>query len=151
MAYPNYLIYRRGGDGKVAECVCLIAHVVLRLPPFDMSFSDFYASDLTDLTSSSDQEESSLTNLKTQKQKPKKTKPDQRPAYTVSNTLRPPRSTNYSVRSLYGNLSFLFLFFFSLLFFSEQIIDGTINLDPDYQRGITSVFSVNHQHDDMPS
>jgi hypothetical protein len=115
-----------------------------------MSFSDFYASDLTDITSSSDQEEPSVTNVK--KHIPKKTKPDQRPAYTVSNTLRPPRSTNYSVRSLYGKfLSFSFPSF-PLLFFPEQIIDGTINLDPDYQRGITtfSVFSATHRHDDIP-
>jgi hypothetical protein len=78
----------------------------------DMSFSDFYGSDLSDITSSSDDEE--FTVKKSSAKKPKR---DQ-PPYTVVNPLRPPRSTSYSVRALY-----------------EQIVDGSIDLDPAYQRG----------------
>ncbi|KAH9979380.1 hypothetical protein BGW80DRAFT_595558 [Lactifluus volemus] len=83
-----------------------------------MSFSDFYASDLTDITSSSEEEEQPYL-PKVKKLSVKKPKIDHWSAYNVTNPLRPPRSTNYSVRSLY-----------------EQIIDGTIDLDPDYQRDV---------------
>lgn len=97
-----------------------------------MSFSDFYASDLTDITSSSEEEQPTLHKVK--KLSIRKPKIDQCSAYNVTNPLRPPRSTNYSVRSLYGIFSILFFSFFCSPA-SEQIIDGTINLDPDYQRG----------------
>ena len=69
------------------------------LPP-TMSFSDFYASDLSDITSSSEDE------YKARRSSAKKPKRDQLPAYTIVNPLRPPRSTSYSVRALYG-LSFI--------------------------------------------
>ncbi|KAI0296749.1 hypothetical protein B0F90DRAFT_1811280 [Multifurca ochricompacta] len=82
-----------------------------------MSFSDFYASDLTDITTSSDEDE--VSPPKPKNGSTKKPKIEERPPYTITNTLRPPRSTSYSVRSLY-----------------EQIVDGSINLDPDYQRDI---------------
>ncbi|KAH9960318.1 hypothetical protein BC827DRAFT_1208889 [Russula dissimulans] len=50
---------------------------------------------------------------------PKKPKLDRRSPYTIVNPLRPPRSTSYSVRALY-----------------ELIVDGLINLYPDYQREV---------------
>ncbi|KAH9961871.1 hypothetical protein BJV74DRAFT_984118 [Russula compacta] len=81
-----------------------------------MSFSDFYASDLSDITSSDDDDE--FTPVKVKRTGAKTPKRDQRP-YTIINPLRPPRSTSYSIRALY-----------------EQIVDGSINLDPDYQRDV---------------
>jgi len=97
-----------------------------------MSFSDFYASDLSEITSSEDDEEFVPNTVK--RSSAKKPKRDQQP-YTIPNPLRPPRSTSYSVRALYG-LSFLSLsIFFPLTPLSEQIVDGSIDLDPDYQRG----------------
>ncbi|KAI9507223.1 hypothetical protein F5148DRAFT_144121 [Russula earlei] len=85
--------------------------------PANMSFSDFYASDLTDITSSDDGDE--FIASKAKPSSVKKSTHNQRSSYTILNALRPPRSTSYSVRALY-----------------EQIIDGSINLDPDYQRDI---------------
>lgn len=71
----------------------------------DMSFSDFYGSDLSDITSSSDEE---FTVKKSSAKKPKRNQP----SYTIVNPLRPPRSTSYSVRALYGEFfHYLFLFF----------------------------------------
>ena len=64
-----------------------------------MSFSDFYVSDLSDLTSSSDDEEFIPNSEK--RTSAKKLRRDQQP-YTIPNPLRPPRSTSYSVRALYG-------------------------------------------------
>src|SRR5260370_37149550 len=74
-----------------------------------MSFSDFYASDLSDITSSAEDDE--FTPNVAKKSSAKKTKRDQQP-YTIANPLRPPRSTSYSVRALYG-ASFTSLFLFS--------------------------------------
>jgi hypothetical protein len=65
-----------------------------------MSFSDFYASDLSDITSSSEDEE--LASRAVKRSSVKKPKRDQPPPYTIANPLRPPRSTSYSVRALYG-------------------------------------------------
>jgi len=81
-----------------------------------MSFSDFYASDLSDITPSEDEE---FTPAKARRTSAKNTKRDQLSHYTIPNPLRPPRSTSYSVRALY-----------------EQIVDGLIDLDPDYQRDV---------------
>jgi hypothetical protein len=67
--------------------------------PTDMSFSDFYASDLSDITSSEEDEEFIPSAAK--RSSAKKPKCDQLP-YTIPNPLRPPRSTSYSVRALYG-------------------------------------------------
>lgn len=111
----------------------------------DMSFSDFYASDLSDITSSSEDEYTSTT---VKRSSAKKSKRDQTSAYTIVNTLRPPRSTSYSVRALYG-LSYVLYFHYSLLtLLSEQIVDGSINLDPAYQRG-TLVSHLVHQSRDL--
>ena len=137
----------RGGvkgkaEGARRQCVYLV-HPFHACHSSDMSFSDFYPSDLTDITSSSDDdEEFSLRSVK--KTGAKKARRDQRSPYTITNPLRPPRSTSYSVRALYG-LLFLpqFPFFFSLSL-PEQIVDGSINLDPDYQRG-TSAFHPFHR------
>jgi len=70
-----------------------------RFPPTDMSFSDFYASDLSDITSSEDGEEFVSNTVK--RSSAKKPNRDQQP-YTIPSPLRPPRSTSYSVRALYG-------------------------------------------------
>ena len=68
-------------------------------PPTDMSFSDFYPSELSDITSSEDDEEFVPSLAK--RSGAKNTKRNQLP-YTIPNPLRPPRSTSYSVRALYG-------------------------------------------------
>lgn len=69
--------------------------------PSNMSFSDFYGSDLTDISSSSgDDEEFTLPGAK--RTGTKKARRDQQAPYTITNPLRPPRSTSYSVRALYG-------------------------------------------------
>ena len=70
-----------------------------RFLPTDMSFSDFYASDLSDITSSEDDED--FVPNAPKRSTPRKTKRDHLP-YTIPNPLRPPRSTSYSVRALYG-------------------------------------------------
>ncbi|KAF8263618.1 hypothetical protein EI94DRAFT_1703872 [Lactarius quietus] len=67
-------------------------------PTLDMSFSDFYPSDLSDITSSSEEDEPPA---KVKKPSARKTRPDQKQPYTITQALRPPRSTSYSVRSLY--------------------------------------------------
>ncbi|KAI9059484.1 hypothetical protein FKP32DRAFT_1531854, partial [Trametes sanguinea] len=69
--------------------------------------------------------ESSLTELSSGDEgqplpAPKKRKPTKKkPEYTVTNVLRPYRTTTYSAQSLY-----------------DQIVDNTIELDPDYQRDV---------------
>ncbi|KAL4071943.1 hypothetical protein J3A83DRAFT_4093033 [Scleroderma citrinum] len=74
-----------------------------------MSLSDF--SDLTEL--SSEEEEQFPQPKKSQKSK------KQPKQYKVTNVLRAPRTTQYTAKSLY-----------------DQIIDNSIDLDPEYQRGI---------------
>lgn len=96
-----------------------------------MSFSDFYPSDLSDITSSSEEDEPPAK----VKKPGRKPKADQKQPYTISQALRPPRSTSYSVRSLYGNPPISFSLYAFTQSFLEQIVDGGINLDPDYQRG----------------
>lgn len=102
------------------------------LTTFDMSFSDFYPSDLSDITSSS---EDDAPPAKVKKPSVRKPKSDQKQPYTITQALRPPRSTSYSVRSLYGDPSISFSYAFYSQYCPEQIVDGGINLDPDYQRG----------------
>lgn len=109
------------------------------LPP-TMSFSDFYASDLSDITSSEDDEEFIPSAAK--RSSAKKPNRDQ-PPYTIHSPLRPPRSTSYSVRALYGP-SFSSLSLPPLTLLSEQIVDGSIDLDPVYQRG-TPIFHLVRQ------
>ncbi|KAH7922254.1 hypothetical protein BV22DRAFT_1017693 [Leucogyrophana mollusca] len=78
-----------------------------------MSLSDF--SDLTDL--SSDEDDVPLAQRTTAKKTggSKKTPKE----YKISNVLRPPRTTQYTAKSLY-----------------DQIIDNAIDLDPEYQRDV---------------
>ena len=108
------------------------------LTTFDMSFSDFYPSDLSDITSSS---EDDAPPAKVKKPSVRKPKSDHKQPYTITQALRPPRSTSYSVRSLYGDPSISFSYAFHSQYCPEQIVDGGINLDPDYQRG-THFFPV---------
>ncbi|KZT03116.1 uncharacterized protein LAESUDRAFT_738446 [Laetiporus sulphureus 93-53] len=78
-----------------------------------MSLSDF-DSDLTDLPSS-DEEEYIPTTTK----KKKKATPRTRTEYKIQNALRPPRTTQYTAKSLY-----------------DQIVDDAIDLNPEYQRDV---------------
>ena len=61
-----------------------------------MSFSDFYPSELSEITSSD--EDDVFVPKRSTANRPKR---DNHP-YTIPNPLRPPRSTSYSVRALYG-------------------------------------------------
>ncbi|KAH9059637.1 hypothetical protein EDB87DRAFT_751505 [Lactarius vividus] len=97
---------------------CCPSALAFSLTTLNMSFSDFYVSDLSDITSSSSSEDDAPP-AKVKKPSARKPRPDQKQPYTITQALRPPRSTSYSVRSLY-----------------EQIVDGGINLDPDYQRDV---------------
>jgi hypothetical protein len=67
--------------------------------PTEMSFSDFYPSELSDITSSDEDDEFVPNSLK--RSTANRPKRDHQP-YTIPNPLRPPRSTSYSVRALYG-------------------------------------------------
>ncbi|KAH9957621.1 hypothetical protein BC827DRAFT_1224942, partial [Russula dissimulans] len=58
-------------------------------PPAHMSFSDFYASELSDITSPDDDDEFTIAIAKAPTAK--KPKLDRRPLYTIVNLLRPPR------------------------------------------------------------
>ena len=82
-------------------CAAYLVHPFYACHPSDMSFSDFYPSDLTDITSSDDDDEE-FTLRTVKRTGTKKSKGDQRSPYTITNPLRPPRSTSYSVRALYG-------------------------------------------------
>jgi hypothetical protein len=79
-----------------------------------MSFSDFYASDLSDITSSSSEDDEFAARA-VKRSSVKKPKRDQPPSYTIANPLRPPRSTSYSVRALYGSSSRSTSLFFLLI------------------------------------
>jgi hypothetical protein len=114
-------------------CLTSYTHTPFSLTTLDMSFSDFYPSDLSDITSSS---EDDAPPAKVKKSSARRQKPVQKLPYTISDALRPPRSTSYSVRSLYGDPSVSFsLYAPHSQACPEQIVDGGINLDPDYQRG----------------
>ncbi|KAI0075031.1 hypothetical protein K474DRAFT_1600557, partial [Panus rudis PR-1116 ss-1] len=75
-----------------------------------MSLSD-YESDLTELTESEDDYKPAAS-----AGKKKQTKKQE---YRIVNALRPPRTTQYTAKSLY-----------------DQIVDGLIDLDPEYQREV---------------
>ncbi|KAI0052779.1 hypothetical protein FA95DRAFT_1579796 [Auriscalpium vulgare] len=81
-----------------------------------MSFSDWSLSDLTDLSSDDDYDAPVSRSSNTKKSALKKTKGS---TYTIANSLRPPRTTQYSAKSLY-----------------EQIMDNSIDLEADYQRDV---------------
>jgi hypothetical protein len=83
------------GRGVAASCSSTRSRL-----PTEMSFSDFYPSELSDITSSDEDDDFVPNSLKrsTTTNKPKR---DKQP-YTIPNPLRPPRSTSYSVRALYG-------------------------------------------------
>ncbi|KAI0367878.1 hypothetical protein BV20DRAFT_530564 [Pilatotrama ljubarskyi] len=75
-----------------------------------------WESSLTELSSSEDEEPSRPTRL------PRATgrkKPPAKPEYKVTNYLKPYRTTSYTAKSLY-----------------DQIVDNTIQLDPEYQRDV---------------
>jgi hypothetical protein len=94
--------------GMKEQTGCASLVYLSRFPP-TMSFSDFYASDLSDITSSEDDQEFIPNAVK--RSSAKKPNREQQP-YTIPNPLRPPRSTSYSVRALYGpSSSPLFLLF----------------------------------------
>ena len=115
--------------------MCAVLPGTLPIDHSHMSFSDFYPSDLSEITSSSEEDEPPAT----VKKPGRKPKADQQQPYTITQALRPPRSTSYSVRSLYGNPPISFSPYTLTHSFPEQIVDGGINLDPDYQRGAHSV------------
>ncbi|KAF7981511.1 hypothetical protein HWV62_33073 [Athelia sp. TMB] len=71
-------------------------------------------SELTEISSSED-EVPLASNLPARKTKTKASPPE----YQVKNSLKPPRTTQYTARSLY-----------------DQIIENTIDLDPEYQRDV---------------
>ncbi|CAL1701770.1 unnamed protein product [Somion occarium] len=77
------------------------------------SLSDF-ESDLTDLESSEDEYRPAPGAVK----QPSKRKPPKQ-EYRLNNTLSPPRNTSYPAMALYN-----------------QLKNGLINLDPEYQRGV---------------
>ncbi|KAA1476439.1 hypothetical protein DENSPDRAFT_843400 [Dentipellis sp. KUC8613] len=80
-----------------------------------MSFSDFDYSDFTDISSS---DEDDYVPLSQARRGAKKKKSTAKP-YTITGQLRPPRAAQYSVKSLY-----------------DQIVEGNIDLDPEYQRDV---------------
>ncbi|EGN97363.1 hypothetical protein SERLA73DRAFT_57011, partial [Serpula lacrymans var. lacrymans S7.3] len=79
---------------------------------FSMSLSDF--SELTELSSD---EDIPLTQASAAKKRPTPKKTIRE--YQISHALRPPRTSQYTAKSLY-----------------DQTVDGSITLEPEYQRGI---------------
>ncbi|KAI0357156.1 hypothetical protein OH77DRAFT_1519592 [Trametes cingulata] len=71
-----------------------------------------WESSLTELSSSEEEEEFRPSRSAKKKKPPVK-------EYKVTNRLQPPRTTSYSAKSLY-----------------DQIVDNTIQLDPEYQRDV---------------
>jgi len=103
-----------------------------------MLLSDFYP-DRSDITSLDDDDEfiiaqSQGPSLSSGQPKPERQRSPNTQDYTIVSSLRPPRPTSYSVRALYGP-SFLLIPIVPLTLSSDQIIDGSIKLDLDYQRG----------------
>jgi hypothetical protein len=58
--------------------------------------------------------------------------------YQIEDALRPPRTAQYTAKSLYGPCLVLYLRVANSnnRVLSDQIIDNTIDLDPEYQRGM---------------
>jgi len=106
-----------------------------------MSFSDF-DSDLTEL--SSDEEIvvplAQVTRTRTRSGKGRD--------YQIKGSLRPPRTSQFSAKALYGPffLNFNASQFIQYLFLSDQIVENTIDLDPEYQRGKHSRLSRQYKH-----
>lgn len=98
-----------------------------------MSLSDL--SDLSEL--SSDEEDVPLMKSTQKATRNKKSK-----EYQITNTLRPPRTTQYTAKSLYGARSHLLYSSIPSITsgLSDQIIENTIDLDPEYQRGVLFYF-----------
>lgn len=127
-------------------------------PPYAMSktLEDdlFFDSDLSSLSDDSendeleqDEEPPEQSTASTSKAPAKRASGARKPAaskstqhkskgYVVQDTLRPPRNTQLSVRSLHGacacNVS---CFPSNERTLTEQIVNGSVDLDPDYQRG----------------
>jgi len=99
--------------------------------PF-MSLSDF--SDLTELSSS----ESEVPLSRTSRKPAGKSKSD----YRLKNILRPPRTSQYALSTLYGTSFSNWLLFFSLSFndkknpYLDRMVENSIDLDPEYQRDV---------------
>lgn len=92
-----------------------------------MSLSDY--SDLTELSSSEDEQFQPATKSKKSKKQPKQ--------YKITNVLRPPRTTQYTAKSLYGISTHASCPLWALTTSDlDQIIDNSIDLDPEYQRGM---------------
>jgi hypothetical protein len=94
----------------------------------DMSISEF-DSDLTDISSDDD---SPLWTSNTRSKSDAKGRD-----YQLRGSLRPPRTSQFSAKALYGSPA---SFFFNVSefvddFFPDQIVENTIDLDPEYQRG----------------
>lgn len=96
-------------------------------------FSD---SDLTDIESSEDEVPLAST-------VPRKTKTKPAPVeYNVKNTLSMPRTASYTAKSLYGTRPFVIAHNQWLIVSPDQIVDNTIDLDPEYQRGALHSWQV---------
>ncbi|KAI0034812.1 hypothetical protein K488DRAFT_77027 [Vararia minispora EC-137] len=85
----------------------------------------FFDSDLSELTDEDDEEYAAPSrgsgrapSSKQEERLTARSEPKTK-AYVVRDVLRPPRSTQYTVKSLH-----------------EQLVDGSINLDPEYQRDV---------------
>lgn len=99
---------------------------------------DFDESDLTELDYSEDDSESDVPLSKSQSKTTSAKGKGKAKEYTILKKLRPPRTTQYTAKSLYGAHSLLcYCVAFSCAFpsMTDQIIDNTVDLDPEYQRG----------------
>lgn len=92
-----------------------------------MSFSDF--SDLTDLSSSDEDDVPLAKRTSKAKKGPKE--------YKITHVLRAPRTAQYTAKSLYGTAAWPIVSFtkFSCSL-TDQIIENAVDLDPEYQRGM---------------
>ncbi|KAI6152714.1 hypothetical protein EDD17DRAFT_1491150 [Pisolithus thermaeus] len=96
-------------------------------------------SDISDLTELSSEEEAASA-----KPRPKSKK--QSKEYKIKNVLRAPRTTQYTTKSLYGMYSMpRVLPQRSSICNVDQIIDNSVDLDPEYQRGNDVVWSDEKQ------
>lgn len=106
-------------------------------------FSD--DSDLTDIETSEDEAPLASTLARKTKAKPPAAE------YNVKNTLKPPRTTQYTAKSLYGT----YLCPFPAIQKQrkpncrtiDQIVDNTIDLDPEYQRGAFALSLKSHLYE----
>ena len=100
-----------------------------------MSLSDI--SDLTDLSSSDEDDVPLAKRTSKVKKGPKE--------YKITRVLRAPRTAQYTAKSLYGALACIGVPLTILIASppTDQIIDNSIDLDPEYQRGKLSADGVN--------